>query len=70
MNQHRFTKAGDGMGEVFSRVNKLAHQLAVQEEPKFRAAILTKVREAKDKGATVADLGGLLSKMEALGICP
>lgn len=66
MRNYRFTKGGDGMGEVFSRVNRLAHQLAVQEEPKFRAAILAKVREAKDKGASVADLRGLLSKLELM----
>lgn len=66
MNNHRLTKAGDGMGEIFSQINRLAHQLAIQEEPKLRAAILTKVREAKDKGATIADLKGLLSKLELM----
>lgn len=68
MSNYRFTKAGDGMGEVFSRVNRLAHQLAVQEEPKFRAALLAKVREAKDKGASVADLKNLVAQMELAGV--
>lgn len=68
MTNYRLTKAGDGMGEVFSRVNRLAHQLAVQEEPKFRAAILAKVREAKDKGASVADLKNLVAQMELAGV--
>ena len=68
MSNYRLTKAGDGMGEVFSRANRLAHQLAVQEEPKFRAAILAKVREAKEAGASVADLKNLVAQMELAGV--
>lgn len=68
MTRYNFTKASDGMGEVFSRVNRLAHQFATQEEARLRTLILHKVEEAKDNGASASDLRQLVAQIDADGL--
>jgi hypothetical protein len=64
--RYNMTKA-NGMNDVYSRVNRLAHQLAMQEEMRLRTAILSQVLEARDKGADINHLKVLLDKLEAAG---
>lgn len=66
MNRYNMTKQ-NGMGDVYARVNRLAHQMAMQEEPKIRTAILARISDAVCNGANISELGALLSKMESTG---
>ena len=63
MTRYNMKKA-NGMGEVYSRVNRLAHQLAVIEEMRLRGAIIAQVLEARDKGADTNQLKLLLNSLE------
>jgi len=58
-------KKANGMNEVYSRVNRLAHQLAVIEEMRLRTAILSQVAEARRSGADAGQVNQILDKLEA-----
>lgn len=66
MTRYNITKA-PSMSEVYSRVNRLAHQLAVIEEMRLRSAILSQVIEARDGGASPIELNQFLDKIAAAG---
>lgn len=66
MTRYNMTKE-PSMNEVYSRVNRLAHQLAVIEEMRLRGAILSQVLEARDKGASAIELNQLMDRIEAAG---
>jgi hypothetical protein len=66
MTRYNMTKE-PSMNEVYSRVNRLAHQLAVFEEMRLRGAILSQVLEARDKGASAIEMNQLMDKIEAAG---
>ena len=64
--RYNMTKA-NSMNNVYSRVNRLAHQLAMQEEMRLRTAILAQVDEARRSGADAGQVKQLLDKLEAAG---
>ena len=64
--RYNMTKA-NSMNNVYSRVNRLAHQLAMQEEMRLRTAILSQVDEARRSGADAGQVKQLLDKLEAAG---
>ena len=64
MTRYNMKKA-NGMGEVYSRVNRLAHQLAAIEEMRLRTAILSQVDEARRSGADAGQVNQILDKLEA-----
>lgn len=66
MTRYNMTKE-PSMNEVYSRVNRLAHQLAVIDEMRLRGAILSQVLEARDKGASAIELNQLMDRIEAAG---
>lgn len=66
MTRYNMTKE-PSMNEVYSRVNRLAHQLAVIEEMRLRDEILSQVLEARDKGASTTEINQLLDRIGAAG---
>lgn len=66
MTRYCMTKE-PSMNEVYSRVNRLAHQLAVIEEMRLRDEILSQVLEARDKGASTTEINQLLDRIGAAG---
>lgn len=66
MTRYNMTKE-PSMNDVYSRVNRLAHQLAVIDEMRLRGAILSQVLEARDKGASAIELNQLMDRIEAAG---
>lgn len=66
MTRYNMTKE-PSMNEVYSRVNRLAHQLAAIEEMRLRDEILSQVLEARDKGASTTEINQLLDRIGAAG---
>lgn len=66
MTRYNMTKE-PSMNDVYSRVNRLAHQLAVIDEMRLRGAILSQVLEARYKGASAIELNQLMDRIEAAG---
>ena len=54
-------------GPLRSRLNALAHSLALQHEGRIRADLIAKVQAAADAGATLAELHAMVDNMEATG---
>ena len=66
MTRYNVTKK-PSMNEVYSRVNRLAHQLAVIEEMRLRREILSQITNARDAGANTLELSQLMDRIEAAG---
>lgn len=69
MTRYNMAKA-NGMGEVYSRANRLAHQLATFEEMRLRGAILSQVEAARTGGANTSQLLEILQRIEVTGKMP
>ena len=52
------------IGPLRSRLNALAHSLALQHESRIRADLIAKVQTAADGGATLAELHVMVDAME------
>ncbi len=55
------------IGPLRSRLNALAHSLALQHESRIRAVLTAKVQAAADGGATLAELHVMVDAMEGAG---
>ena len=53
------------VGVLRSRLNTLAHDLAIREETRLRAALIAQVQAAADQGASAQQLHGMVDVMEA-----
>lgn len=47
-----------------SRVNRLAHRIAIHHEPRIKSELLERLRSAREAGASVEDLARLLDDIE------
>jgi|GEM_PF-4861364 len=48
-----------------TRVNRLAHRFAAQQESRIKSELLERLRAAREAGATLDDLSKLLDAMES-----
>jgi hypothetical protein len=55
------------IGPLRSRLNALAHSLALQHENRIRADLIAKVQAVADGGATLAELHVMVDAMEGAG---
>ena len=54
-------------GPLRSRLNALAHSLALQHESRIRADLIAKVQGAADEGNSLEQLHALVDSMEGAG---
>lgn len=47
-----------------TRINRLAHRIAMQHEPLIKSELLERLRIAREAGASVQDLARLLDDIE------
>ena len=52
-------------GPLRARINRLAHLHAVHHETRLKASLLEQVHSARDGGASFAELGALVDRLEA-----
>lgn len=57
------------VGPLRSRLNQLAHDLAMREETRLRAVLIAQVQDAADQGATAQQLHAMVDVMEAARAC-
>lgn len=48
-----------------TRINRLAHRIATQQEPRIKAELLERLQTAHKAGATPDDLSKMLDAMES-----
>lgn len=48
-----------------TRINRLAHRIATQQEPRIKSELIEQLQAARKDGATLDDLGKLLDVMES-----
>ena len=48
-----------------TRINRLAHSIATQQEPRIKAELIEQLQAARKAGATLDDLSKLLDAMES-----
>lgn len=50
---------------IQTRVNRLAHRIATQQEPRIKSELIMQLQAARKDGATLDDLSKLLDAMES-----
>lgn len=48
-----------------TRINRLAHRFATQQEPRIKSELIEQLQAARKAGATLDDLSKLLDAMES-----
>ena len=48
-----------------TRINRLAHRIATQQEPRIKSELIEQLQAARRDGATLDDLSKLLDAMES-----
>lgn len=48
-----------------TRINRLAHRIATQQEPRIKSELIEQLQAARKTGATLDDLSKLLDAMES-----
>lgn len=49
-----------------SRINRLAHRIAIQQEPHIKSELLGQLQTARKNGASFDDLTRMLDELEAV----
>ena len=52
-------------GPLRARINRLAHEQALQHEIRLKASLFNRVQTARDSGASFNELAAMVAKLEA-----